>query len=43
MQSIVTDGLAQSDCWLVVSPAKTGEPIEVPFGLWTQVGPGTMY
>ena len=22
----------------VVSPAKTDEPIEMPFGLWTQVG-----
>ena len=23
-----------------VSPAKTAEPIEVLFGMWTQVGPG---
>ena len=23
----------------VVSPAKTTEPIEIAFGLWTQVGP----
>jgi len=23
----------------VVSPAKTAEPIEMPFGLWTLVGP----
>jgi len=22
----------------VVSPAKTAEPIEMPFGLWTQAG-----
>jgi len=22
-----------------VSPAKTAEPIEMPFGLWTRVGP----
>jgi len=24
----------------LVSPAKTAEPIEMPFGLWTQVGTG---
>jgi len=23
-----------------VSPAKTVQPIEMPFGLWTRVGPG---
>ena len=23
----------------IVSPAKTAEPIEIPFGLWTRVGP----
>ena len=23
----------------VVSPAKTAEPIEMPFGIWTRVGP----
>ena len=23
----------------IVSPAKTAEPIEMPFGLWTPVGP----
>ena len=23
-----------------VSPAKTAEPIEMPFGLWMRVGPG---
>jgi len=23
----------------VMSPAKTAEPIEMPFGLWTRVGP----
>jgi len=22
-----------------VNPAKTDEPIEIPFGLWTRVGP----
>jgi len=26
-----------------VSYAKTAEPIEIPFGMWTLVGPGTMY
>jgi len=26
-----------------MSPAKTAEPIEMPFGLWTRVGPRTMY
>jgi len=24
---------------MVMSPAKTAEPIEMSFGLWTQVGP----
>jgi len=24
---------------MIMSPAKTAEPIETPFGLWTQVGP----
>jgi len=27
----------------VVSPAKTAEPIEMPFGLTTQVAQGAMY
>ena len=27
----------------LVSPAKTAEPIEMPFGLRTRVGQGTMY
>jgi len=26
-----------------MNPAKTAESIEMPFGLWTQVGRGTMY
>jgi len=26
-------------CMTVLSPSKTAEPIETPFGLWTQVGP----
>jgi len=28
-------------CWsvMIISPAKTAKPIEMPFGLWTQVGP----
>jgi len=31
-----------SVCRLVsaVSPAKTAEPVKVPFWIWTQVGPG---
>jgi len=49
MRPIVTDGevwsVSLSVCPLVclsvtiVSPAKTAEPTEMPFGLWTQVGP----
>ena len=39
-----TDGVAWSVCLsvclsvTVVSPAKTTEPMEMPFGLWTRVG-----
>jgi len=50
MRPIVTDSLAwtvsRSVCLCVclsvtlVSPAETAEPIEMPFGLWAQVGPG---
>jgi len=45
MRSIVTDQVAGSVGRPVglsdtlVSPAKTAEPIEMPFGLWAQVGP----
>ena len=45
MRPIVTDGVAWSVCSSiglsvsVVSPAKTAEPIEMPFGIWTRVGP----
>jgi len=41
---IVMDGVAYglSVCHSS-EPAKTAEPIEMPFGLRTQVGPGTMY
>jgi len=41
MQPIVTDGVAWSLCRPVtfVSPAKTAEAIQIPLGLWTQVGP----
>jgi len=28
---------------ITVSPMKRAEPIEVPFGVWTRVGQGTMY
>ena len=38
MRPIVKDGVARSVC-RIVSPAKTAEPIEMPFGLWTPVGP----
>ena len=42
MQPIVTNRVAWSVGLSVtlVSPAKTAEPIEMPFGLMTQVGPG---
>jgi len=42
MRSIVTDRVAWSVGWSVtlVSPAKTVEPIEMPFGLMIRVGPG---
>jgi len=41
MQSIVRDRVAWSVCRSVtlVSPAKMAEPIEMPFGLRTWVGP----
>jgi len=42
MWSIVTDQVAWSVglCVTLVSPAKTAEPIEMPFGLRTWVVPG---
>ena len=42
MRSIVTDRVAWSVGLSVtlVSPAKTTEPIKMPFGLRTSVGPG---
>jgi len=42
MRPIVTDRVAWSVGWSVtlVSPTKTAEPIEVPFGLRTRLGPG---
>jgi len=41
MRSIVTDRVAWSVGWSVtlVSPAKTAEPIEMPFALRTRVDP----
>jgi len=49
MRPIVTDEVAWSVClslgWSVgrsvtiLSPAKTAEPIEMPFAVWTRVGP----
>jgi len=32
-------GLSVCRSVTIVSPAKTAEPIEIPFELWTQVGP----
>ena len=42
MRPIVTNRVAWSVglSVIVVSPAKTAEPIEMPFGLWTWVGSG---
>jgi len=42
MWSIVTDRVvwSVSQSVTLVSPTKTAEPIEMPFGLWAQ---GTMY
>jgi len=41
MRPIVTDRLAWSvgQSVTLVSPAKTAEPIEMPFGLWAWMGP----
>ena len=46
MRPTVTDGVAWSVVGLsvglhvtIVSPAKTAEPIKMPFGMWTRVGP----
>ena len=49
MRPIATDGVAWSPCVSMcllvkfVSPAKTAEPIEMPFAWLSHVGPGTMY
>jgi len=45
MRPIITDRVACTVCpsvgisFTLVSPAKTAGPIEMPFGLWTRVGP----
>jgi len=41
LSSVVCRSVCRSVCWSVtlVSPAKMAEPIEMPCGLWTQVGP----
>ena len=44
MQPIATDGAAWAVSWsitkiTIVSPEKTTEPIKMPFGMWTSVGP----
>ena len=38
MRPVVTDGLCGLSSVTIVSPAKTAEQIEIPFGLWTRVG-----
>jgi len=45
MQPIVTDGVAWSvyRSATIVSPAKTSEPIEIAFGIWTRVGPRKLF
>ena len=40
MWPIVSDAWSVCPSVMIVSPAKTAEPIEMPFGLWTWVGPG---
>ena len=42
LSSVVCRSVYGSVCWsvILVSPAKTAEPIEMPFGLMTRVGPG---
>ena len=41
VRPVITDGVAWSVGLpvTIVSPAKTAEPIEMPFETWTQVGP----
>jgi len=41
MRPVITDGVVWSVSLSVtiMSPAKTTEPMEMPFGLWTVVGP----
>jgi len=39
MRLIVTDRIAWSLSVAAVSPAKTAESIEMPFGLWARMGP----
>jgi len=43
MQPIVTDRVAVCRSVTVVSPAKTVEPIKMPFGIWTRVGGRKQY
>ena len=38
MRPIVADRLSVCLSVTIVSPAKTAEPIEMPFGVWTRVG-----
>jgi len=40
MRPVVTDGVAWSvgQCVMIMSPAKTAELFEMPFGMWTLMG-----
>jgi len=38
-----SDGLSVGLPLTLVSPAKTTEPIEIPYGLWTLMGPISKY
>ena len=42
MRPIVTDGMTWYVCWsvMVVSPARMAEPIEMQFGMLSQMTPG---
>jgi len=47
MRTIVTDvawsvGLSLGQSVTIASHAKTTDPIDMPFGVWTQVAEGTM-
>jgi len=39
MRPTVTDDLSVGLSVTIYKPCKTAEPIEIPIGLWTRVGP----